>query len=155
MIIEAIGTAFDPGTEEGKANLEALENLLDTMLDLVVKFLTSDEIIDKFINAGIEIGKAFARGISEHINDAWKDFWGIDGDWTYYDSLKSRWDRYNSRQNGGTSSGGFGALQSGGYNNAITLNANFNVNGGLNEASARAYAKIMAQQINEELGQMV
>ncbi|MBQ0113745.1 MAG: hypothetical protein KBT03_11505 [Bacteroidales bacterium] len=48
-------------------------------------------------------------------------------------------------------SGGFGALQSGGYGN-ITLNASFVANGNLDESQAKRFASLMVAQINEELG---
>ena len=65
-------------------------------------------------------------------------------------------------KNGGVSmsglmhSQGFGALKSGGFaSGGITLNATFNNNGSLDEASAIKYANIMTQIINDNLGGMI
>lgn len=155
-IIDAIGSAFDSDTEQGQRNLEELETSVDKLLNGIVGFLTKDEIVEKFINAGFDIASAFAKGFSEYINAWWKDFWGVEGDWTYYDKYKKHMERVNN--SGGFSyalnSGGFGALMSGGYSNqnSITLNASFNVNGQFSRQQAMQLADMMTERINENIG---
>ena len=145
MIMNAIGTAFDPNTDVGKANLEALENLLDTMLGLLVDFITSEEIMRKFIEAGITIAKAFVGAFWDYVKSNIEFDLGDIND-TDFRSV------YDS---GGFSSGGFGALQSGGFNSGgLTSNLNIYITNNadnITESVVRGWADI----INEQLGQMV
>lgn len=150
-IMDIIGTAFDPDTEQGKKNLDALESVLEKMLDAITNFLTNEKIMKKFVEAGIEIAKAFVGAFIDYINE----------NLTLYDGYSSYAEmamaRRHAQKNGGSGgfevlqSGGFDKLASGGYNK-INLNATFNVSGQLDESKAMMLADIMSDRINENLG---
>lgn len=135
--LEAINTAFDPNTDEGKENLEKLNKLIDKFSGEVCKLLTNTNIIQKFKDVGGEIADAVAQGFFNGLPDI------------VYTGLDPR-GQITSR-GGGRGSAGFG-FESGGFSNQITLNASFVANGQLDEAQAQRFASLMAEQINKELG---
>ena len=153
-IIDAIGTAFDPDTEQGAKNLEALDTALEKMLDGITKFLTNEDMMKKFVEAGIEIAKAFVGAFIDYINE---NFTMYNGYSSYAEMSMARRHAQNGGGSGGFGalySGGFGVMNSGGFSNknSITLNASFNVNGVLDKQQAMLLADVMTERINENIG---
>ena len=148
MFAEALNAAFDPETEEGRENLLRLEELINSLTDQIILFL--DNVVPLFREAGKRIGGAVADGISEALASKIDPMWA--------EAFSGSFGSINGfGKSGGfgdinVRSGGFGALQSGGYGNQITLNASFVANGNLDEKQARRFASLMVEQINEELG---
>ena len=143
-------------SDEAKEFFGLVSNLVDDVIELITNVATLIDdvgILDGAWNFVKETIKAISD-IIDHINDiitgeAWRNGTLFSGGWNDMSEFGGVPSNPNLPY-----SGGYGALQSGGYN-TINLTASFNVNGQLDEANARAYARIMAEQINEELGQMV
>lgn len=150
-MLDAIQEAFNPDDPQGAKNLDALENASQKLFEILAEFLASDLIKDTFIDVGIELGKAVVKGIGQAISDWWY------GDGVELEDLMDRYytNRWNTTTNGTTRSAGFGALQSGGYGNTITLNASFVANGTLDETQALRFADLMTTRINENLGNQI
>lgn len=150
-IIDTLASAF-----EDEKNQEALQKATASLLDAIGRF------IDLNYDSIKDLGKTMARPIIEGVKEALSDyFWNLgidqqDGVWfngQYFDTSQYHYDR-NKLKFG---SMGYGSLASGGYaSGGITLNASFNMNNTeLNEGSAKLFAKIMAEEINNELGGMI
>ena len=143
--IDALGEAFNPETEQGRENCEKLEALFDKLTTSLVGLFTKTNILKKFNEIGMRLGQAIGSGIKSGIYAS------------IGEGMAIRWADYldengNLKGSGGFgNSGGFGALQSGGYG-SITLNASFVANGNLDEAQALRFADLMTERINEKLG---
>lgn len=130
--------------EETAKNIRnAIESILNTIADFIE---TCAPIIASF---GVRIGEIMANAMNNVINQQMQEAW-----------LSAR-EKYGDGGNivipsyVGGGSGGFGATQSGGFSNQITLNASFVANGNLDEAQALRFADLMTARINENLGQQI
>ena len=128
---------------DGQKMFENITQLVDdigTFIDDTPKVVESLELIASPLKIIAEIIEGISWFFNGNFNTRWSELYGdtpfITGSYM--------------------NSGGFGALKSGGFaSGGITLNATFNNNGSLDEASAIKYANIMTQIINDNLGGMV
>lgn len=148
MLIQAIGEAFNPDTSEGQANIAALEELASAFLDVLDKFMLA--IAPAFKNVGYAIGDSIGNAMTERLNakiNAWEASRGV----TPQVSL------------GVMHSGGFGdyafipkslidtsKLQSGGFNNTITINVHNN-GANITPSAVRGWASIISEELGKEL----
>lgn len=149
QLFDSVTGAFDSNTEIGRANIEKLRQTCLNIATKLVEFVTKNW--DKFVAVGLQIASAIINGISTAVGNYLASLTGDIGS-ALQSASKSRHTGYGSL---GYDSLGYG-YQSGGFaSGGITLNASFSVNGSLNEATAKQFASMMADQINEELGRRI
>lgn len=140
----------DEKTQEIFDEFEDLSDILKDIIDGVIDFEEKTGLLRETALAVLEVFEIILRTIKMIVDLLNGDFIGSEE----YNRVANQMQNYVDPSHP-YGSRGFGALQSGGYGNNITLNASFVANGSLNEEQAMRFADIMTQRINENLGREV